>query len=312
MSARMVLVTGASGFIGKYLVADLLRRGCRVRAAVRDPGKLKFSDDVEMVAIGDLLQPVDWRQAVAGADHVVHLAGLAHAGGAEQNDALYQRVNTQATLDLADAAASAGVRRFILMSSIRAQCGFSSNAPLTDDSIPAPTDAYGRSKLAAERGLAERDIDWIALRPVLVYGRGVKANMAFLMRLARLPLPLPLGGLTARRSVLALDNLASAVAFAMEPNCPPRRAYIVADREPVSVPEMISDLRKGLGRRPGLVAVPERALAALARASGQQDRFARLASDLVAYPQALIAAGWKAEVETRSALERLLADHDGA
>lgn len=312
MSARLILVTGASGFIGRHLVADLLHRGYRVRAAVRDPGKLTFPNRVEMVAIGDLLQPVDWRPAVAGVDHVVHLAGLAHADGADGREAHYQRVNTQATLDLADAAIAAGVRRFVLMSSIRAQCGFSSNKPLTDDDIPEPTDAYGRSKLAAERGLAGRDIDWIALRPVLVYGRDVKANMAFLMRLARLPLPLPMGGLTARRSLLALDNLLSAVAFAMDSNCPARRAYIVADREPVCVPEMICHLRRGLGRGPGLIALPEKILTVLAAALGQQERLARLSSELIAYPQALTAVGWRAEVETRQALERLLADRGGA
>ena len=119
----------------------------------------------------------------------------------------YRLLNTEATIRLAQAAQRAGVRRFVFLSSIRAQCGPVEDDVQTESMEPKPVDAYGRSKLAAEQGLATLDIDWVALRPVLVYGPGVKGNMAELIRLARSRLPLPFGGLTARRSLLSLDNL---------------------------------------------------------------------------------------------------------
>jgi nucleoside-diphosphate-sugar epimerase len=120
-------------------------------------------------------------------------------------------LNTEATIGLARAARRAGAKRFVFLSSIRAQCGPTSDTVLTEAVEPRPTDAYGKSKLAAERGLAELDLDWVSLRAVLVYGPGVKGNMAQLMRLARSPFPLPLGSLGARRSLLALENLSAAI-----------------------------------------------------------------------------------------------------
>ncbi len=302
MTGERVLVTGASGFVGRHLVRDLARRGYRVRIASRR--LVETAPDVEQVAIGDLAGVVDWRPALDGVAHVVHGAGLAHADG-EIPEERYARVNTEATLALARAAQGAGARRFVFLSSIRAQSGPVSARPLTEQDEPAPSDAYGRSKLAAEQGLAALDLDWIALRPVLVYGPGVKANMAALLALARLPLPLPLGALDAERSLLAIENLGEAVAFALTRDCPARRSYIVADPEPLCVAQMLAAMRAGLGRRPGLVAVPPWLLRLAAGLAGRSAAYERLANGLVARPEALIKAGWRPPVETRAGLMRL-------
>ena len=155
-----------------------------------------------------------------------------------------------------------------------------------------PTDAYGRSKLAAEQGLAELDLDWVALRLVLVYGPGVKGNMAQLLRFARSPYPLPLGGLTGKRSLLSLDNLAEAMDTVLAAG-PLRRPLIVADPEPLSVPEMIAAMRRGLGRRPGLIRVPSRLLEAGFRAAGRSEAYERLTGALVADASALQRIGWR-------------------
>lgn len=299
-----VLVTGASGFVGRHLVRALAEAGYQLRAVSR--GTAPDKPGVEQVTIGDLGSAIDWRPLLAGVDHVVHGAGLAHADG-EIAEERYRQVNMQATLDLARAAQAAGVKRFVFLSSIRAQSGPISERPLSEADAPAPTDAYGRSKLAAERGLAELGLDWVALRPVLVYGEGVKANMAALIRLAQLPLPLPLGGLSAQRSLLAVENLCGAVAFALSEVCPPRRSYIVADPEPLSVAGMLAAMRAGLGRRPGLIAVPPAWLELAARLAGRPAAYERLAGGLIASPAALISAGWQPRVETRAALARLAA-----
>ena len=301
--AERILVTGASGFVGPHVVAALSEAGYSLRLAQRRPGPVP--DGVEAVVTGDLAAPRDWRAALSGIDHVVHMAGLAHAGPG-LDEALYQRVNAGATLALAEAAEHAGVRRFVLLSSIKALSG-AFDGRLSDADRPAPDDAYGRSKRAAEQGLAARDLDWVALRPVLVYGSGVKANMAALLRLAGLPLPLPLGGLTAPRSLLAVENLADAILFALLPDCPARRCYLVADPEPIGVAGIVAALRAGLGRRPGLLPVPAAWLERTAALLGKRDAFARLSGGLVAVPDDLLRAGWRPRVETRAALMRLAA-----
>lgn len=305
MTGPLVLVTGAGGFVGRHLVPDLLAAGYRVRAVSR--GSLPARTGLETVSVGDLAGPVDWSAALEGVGHVVHLAGLAHADG-DLPEERYRRVNTQATLALARAARGAGIGRFVFLSSIRAQSGPASAVALTEAEVPAPTDAYGRSKLAAEQGLAAIDIDWVALRPVLVYGAGVKANMAALLRLARLPVPLPLGGLQARRSLLAVENLCEAVRFALTDACPARQSYIVADPEPVSVPQMLAAMRAGLGRKPGLIKLPASVLALAARLAGRPQAYDKLAGGLIARPDALLRAGWRPRVETLPALAALAAD----
>ncbi|WP_439499672.1 NAD-dependent epimerase/dehydratase family protein [Bosea sp. (in: a-proteobacteria)] len=303
MSGERVLVTGASGFIGPHLIARLREAGYRIRVAQRS--ETPYPEDVEQIRIGDLAGTIDWRPALADIRHVVHLAGLAHAGPG-LDEALYRRINADATLALAQAAREAGVSRFVYLSSIKAKTGafdgrFDENGP------DMPDDAYGRSKLAAERGLAALDLDWVALRPVLVYGPGVKANMAALTKLARLPVPLPFGGLNAPRSLLAVENLTEAIAFALTPACPARHCYTVSDPEPLSVAQMIAAMRDGLGRKAGLLPVPAGWLHLAARIAGREAAFARLAGGLVAPPEALLRAGWRPRVATSQALARLAA-----
>lgn len=309
MSGERVLLTGASGFVGRHLLRDLTGRGYRVRTAGR--GTAPTIPGTEHVTIGDLGAPIDWRPVLEGVEHIVHSAGLAHADG-DIPDERYQAVNTEATLALARAAQAAGARRFVFLSSIRAQSGPVSDRPLSEADAPSPTDAYGRSKLAAEQGLAKLDLDWIALRPVLVYGPGVKANMAALVRLAHLPLPLPLGGLSAKRSLLAIENLADAAAFALSETCPARRGYIAADPEPLSVAQMLAAMRAGLGRGPGLIPIPSSLLALAARMAGRGAAYERIANGLVASPAALLSAGWQPPAETKAALAQLAAHPAGA
>jgi UDP-glucose 4-epimerase len=304
MAEGRVLVTGASGFVGPHVVAALSKAGWSLRLAARRP--MPSPEGIETVVVGDLAERIDWSEVLRGIDHVVHMAGLAHAGPG-LDEALYRRINTEATLELARAAAAAGVRRFVYLSSIKALSGVFDGPPLAEDAPPAPTDVYGRSKWAAEQGLAALGLDWVALRPVLIYGPGVKANMAALLKLAQSPLPLPLGGLKAPRSLLAVENLADAILFALSPACPARQSYTVADPEPISVAEMLAAMRAGLGRGAGLLPVPEAWLRLVARLAGREETFFKLAGSLVARPERLLRAGWRPPAETQAALARLAA-----
>jgi nucleoside-diphosphate-sugar epimerase len=302
MSGRLVALTGATGFIGRHLLRELPKRGYRVRVLLRRPSAVP--PEASSAVVGDLARPQNMSAALAGVDAVIHSAGIAHAmSGVPEDD--YRVLNTQATIGLARAAERAGARRFVFLSSIRAQSGPVAEGVLTEALEPRPTDAYGESKLAAERGLAELKLDWVALRPVLVYGPGVKGNMAALLELARSPYPLPLGGLSGRRSLLALDNLAAAIDVVLCAPGPLRRPLIVADPEPLTVGAMIAAMRQGLGRAPALFALPQPLIAAGCRALGRSQAFERLAGSLAASPSALQALGWVPPVETRAGLAAL-------
>jgi nucleoside-diphosphate-sugar epimerase len=194
----------------------------------------------------------------------------------------------------------------VFLSSIRAQCGPTADTVLTETLAPRPTDAYGRSKLAAERGLAELDVDWVSLRAVLVYGPGVKGNMAQLVRLARSPFPLPLAGLTARRSLLALENLSAAIDAVLAAPGTLRRVLIAADPQALTIAEMIAALRGGLSRRPNVFAVPPTLLEFALRAARREEIYQRLSGPLIADPAALMSLGWTPPLATRDGLAMLM------
>lgn len=307
MTAPLVALTGATGFVGRALLADLRANGYRVRALLRRPAD--EARDADSAVIGDLARPVNMARALEGVDVVVHSAAIAHAmSGRPEDD--YRAVNTEATVALAQAARRAGAKRFVFLSSVRAQTGPSADG-VVDESRPAvPTDPYGRSKLAAEQGLAEAGIDWVALRPVLVYGPGVKGNMASLVRLARSPWPLPLPIPSARRSLLAVENLAGAVRIAITAAGAPGRPYLVADDGALDIAGIVAALRAGAGRRvPGLP-VPAFLFHAAARLAGRAELAERLTGDLVVDTGALRALGWRPVVSTKDGLARLLAAGD--
>jgi UDP-glucose 4-epimerase len=298
----LIAITGATGFIGQHLLRELPRRGHRLRVLLRRPAPVP--KEASSAVIGDLAQPRNMAAALEGVEAVIHSAGIAQGmTGVPADD--YRVLNTDATLDLARAAGRAGAKRFVFLSSIRAQTGPTAPAPLTEDMSPRPTDAYGRSKLDAELGLAELDLDWVALRPVLVYGPGAKGNMAQLLALARSPYPLPLAGFTARRSLVSLESLTGAIEAVLAAPGRLRRPLIVAEPEPLTVGEMVAALRRGLGRRPNLFPLPASVLAAAFRASGRQEAYERLAGSLVAHSSALAALGWAPAATAAAGLERL-------
>jgi UDP-glucose 4-epimerase len=304
-----VLVTGATGFIGKRIVAALSKAGWQVRAAARDPSLITASG-VERAAMPDLALGADWPRLLDGVNHVVHLAGIAHAPGALP-DAVYRRINAEAVGELARAARGK-VERLVFMSSVRAQAGLSADHAIIETDTPSPTDAYGRAKLEGERFIAESGVPFTLLRPAVVYGKGVKGNIAALATLARTPMPLPFAGLDNRRSLLALDNLATAVALVLEAEQAANETFLVADQEPISVADLIAAMREGLGRSPHLVKVPQGAVKRLLRTFGKEADWERISGEFVVDASKLRSIGWAPAVSTREGIVGMMRAENGA
>jgi nucleoside-diphosphate-sugar epimerase len=304
-----VLVTGASGFIGKHLTSTLAKQGWQVRAAARDPSRIPARAEVERVAMPDLAHPADWSNLLAGISHIVHLAGIAHAPGSLP-DGLYHCINAQAVGELAKQA-SGKVGRLVFMSSVRAQAGLSAERPLTERDRPEPTDAYGRTKLEAERLVAASGVAFTVLRPAVVYGKGVKGNIASLATLAKAPMPLPFAGLDNRRSLLALDNLVAAVALVLTAEKAANDAFLVADAAPISVRDLVAAMRAGLGRPPHLVKVPLGAVRRLMKSFGKESEWERISGNFVVDPSKLMGIGWHSAISTKDGIARMMRSENG-
>jgi UDP-glucose 4-epimerase len=310
VTARKVLITGASGFIGQPMVRALATSGWTVRAASREPFAIPDMEGVERMALQDLARAADWSKLVEGVTHVLHLAGIAHAPG-QLPDEVYTRINTDAVGELARVS-KGRVERFVLMSSVRAQAGLSADHAISETDPANPTDAYGRSKLAAERLLAESGVAFAVLRPAVVYGRGVKGNIASLATLAQTPMPLPFAGLDNRRSLLALENLAAAVEIVLTSKSAEGETFLVADAEPISVAGMVTAMREGLGRAPHLIRVPLGGVKRLMATFGKEAEWERLSGNFVIDAAKLRAIGWTPRVKTAEGLAAMMRSPNGA
>jgi UDP-glucose 4-epimerase len=299
-----LLVTGASGFIGRAVVAAFAAEGRAVRAAARRPPS-SFPASVEVVRHGDLAHLVDWRAMLDGVDQVVHLAGVAHTGRA--GVALYDAVNREATAQLAAAAATAGIRHFVFVSSIRAQIGPAADHALTEQDPPLPTDAYGHSKLAAEQAVRGSGVPFTILRPVVLYGPEAKGNFALLARAAASRWPLPLKDFNNRRSFLDIDNFISALAFVLETPATIGETYVVADPGvPPRLAEIIATLRQARGRRPRLLSLPPAYIEMPLRAMRCGQLWDRIGGNLRVDPAKLLAAGWRPRHNTLTGLAAIV------
>ena len=290
MSAKRILVTGASGFVGQPLVHALVRSGYEVRAATRRPSS--FPSSVDVAIVPDFTSQIDWEPILRGMNIVIHLAGHAHPDAAAEDDAIFHRVNFMTTRDVAHAAARASVERFVYISSVRAQTGPSAEGIVTERDDPRPTDSYGRSKLAAELAVQVAGVPFTILRPVVIYGPHVKANFKSVVRLASIPLPLPFAGFNSRRSILGIDNFISAILFVLNTPKAIGEVYLVADAEPVTIHHLFEMLREARGGRPWLFYIPPKLLQLALVLVNRTRVWERLAYGLVVDTSKLHSLGW--------------------
>jgi len=298
LTVSRILVTGATGFVGRALVRRLLADGLAVRAAVRQVSEA-LPAVTEAVTVGDIGPDTDWRAALAGVDAIVHLAARAHVLRDSSADAhaRYRAVNTLGALRLAEAAAAAGIRRFVFLSSVRVHGDHSTGAPLDETRPLVADDPYGRSKADAERGLAALAatgrLEPVILRPPLVYGPDVRGNFARLVRLVERGVPLPLGAVRNRRSLVFVGNLVDAIVRVLDHPAAAGETFMVSDGEDLSTPDLVRRIARALGKPARLVPVPVAFLRLGGALAGRDDDVARLLDDLVVDPSKIRALlGW--------------------
>lgn len=282
-----ILLTGATGFVGQGILGVL--KGSSqydLVAALRVPSSLVEGVPYVIVKEG-LDADTDWNRALRGVEVVIHSAARVHIMSDDTADPLseYRRINVDGTLNLARQAAKMGVKRFVFLSSIKVNGeGEEIGHPYTADSIPAPLDPYGISKYEAEQGLWEiakkTAMEVVIIRPVLVYGPGVKANFRSMMSCLKKGIPLPLGGINNLRSMVALDNLVDLIVTCISHPSAKNSVFLVSDDCDVSTSELLRRMAVALGIPPRFFSVPSCILNVVTQLLGRQDIYHRLYGSL--------------------------------
>jgi len=279
------LITGANGFVGKPLCAELMRQGYAVRAALRSSACMP--DGVEVVTVGNIDSDTDWTEALHDIDVVIHLAARVHVMKDTVSDPLaeFLKVNLHGTENLAQQAARAGVKRLVYVSSIKVNGEEAHNQHCyTEKDTPAPQDPYGISKWQAEQALQriaqETGLEVVIVRPPLVYGPGVKGNFINLLAAINSGIPLPLAGANNKRSLIYVGNLLDALITCATHPAAAGQTYLVRDGEDISTAMLVEKIAAALGRNSRSFYFPPVLLRVAAVALGKSEQVARLFDSL--------------------------------
>jgi len=303
------LVTGANGFVGKPLCAELLRRGHSVRAAVRTASSPV--GDAEVVEVGAIDGETNWTDALRNVEAVIHLAARVHVIKDAAADPLaeFLRVNMQGTANLVYQAAAAGVKRFVFVSTIKVNGEHTTETrPFTESDPPDPQDAYAISKWRAEQVLPrvaqESGIEIVVVRPPLVYGPGVRGNFIRLLAAVDRGIPMPIAGVHNRRSMICVGNLVDALILCANHPAAAGKTYLVRDGEDISIPDLVRQMAAALGRPARLLPLPIWLLRGLGRLVSRVGTVERLVGSL-RVDDALIRSelGWAPGITLQEGLE---------
>jgi nucleoside-diphosphate-sugar epimerase len=307
----MILLTGATGFIGQALAYQLDQQNRTVIAAVRHPANA-LPASIQQITVGDMLPDTDWTQSLTKADTVIHLAARAHIMSDTAADPLaeFRFMNTAITLNLARQAAAAGVRRFIFLSSVKVNGEFTQHdQSFTAADVCHPDDPYAVSKYEAEQGLKDiskqTGMKIVIIRPPLVYGPGVKGNFLSMMRWLHKGIPLPLGAVHNQRSLVALGNLIDLITICIDHPAAANQTFLVSDGEDLSTTELLQRLGAALGRPARLLPVPQPIIETALNLLGKRAIAQRLCGNLqIDISQTCDRLGWTPPVSVDQALRQ--------
>ncbi|MDN3649321.1 SDR family oxidoreductase [Reinekea marina] len=304
-----ILITGASGFLGSAVANNLTEKNLVLTGRVNRLNLPSFY-------IKELTSTENYKDCLADVDTIIHCAARAHLMNDESVNPLaeYRKVNVEGSANLAKQAIAAGVKRFIFISSVKVsgECTTGSQ-PYTEDLLPAPEDAYGQSKLEAEKLLKEiaheSDMELVIIRPPLVYGPGVKANFLRLVRLSNLPIPLPFGAANNRRSMVYMGNLVDFISLCLSHPAAANETFLVSDGEDLSLRTLISYIRKALGKPSWLLPFPVRLFRIAGKLIGKSSVVDRLFGDLqVNSSKAGVLLGWKPPYSAEEGINKTVLD----
>ncbi len=311
---KRVCVTGANGFVGKLIARSFSPSGHAVVGAIRSSNLVIPESGLTYVAVGDFGEDTDWSAALTGVDCVIHCAARAHVMHETSGDALaaYRAVNVDGSRRLAAQAAAAGVRRLVYLSSIKVNSEQTApGAPFLFSDTPAPEDAYGISKWETEQALweisAKTGLEVVVVRSPLVYGSGVKGNLARLLRLVRLGLPLPLGAIRNKRSLIGLDNLVNLLIRCVDHPAAAGQTFLVSDGEDLSTADLIRHMAAAMSRSARLFPVPVSLLRIVGIALGKQAEIDRLVGSLqIDSSHTRQVLGWTPPVSVQEGIRRMV------
>lgn len=308
--SKSVFLTGATGFVGGATLSGLVAKNYTVIAALRNGTNIR-EDNVAKVHVENIDGSTAWRESLAGVDVVIHSAARVHVMNDTEADPLsaFRRVNVEGTLNLARHAVAAGVRRFIYISSIKVNGeGTPRSSAYSPADTPAPADPYGISKMEAEQGLrdlaTESGMEVVIIRPVLVYGPGVKANFRNMMQWLDKGIPLPFGAIHNSRSLVALDNLVDLILTCISHPSAANETFLVSDGEDLSTTQLLRKMAFALGRPAHLLPIPSWILGGGAMMLGRRDLSNRLCGSLrVDISKTRCLLGWSPPLSVDDALK---------
>jgi UDP-glucose 4-epimerase len=282
---KNILITGASGFIGRKLVERLLLEGGYNLTVVARNGAGNFPSQIKLFQIDAIEKTLDWSVALTDIDVVIHCAARVHSVNDKPSEALkqFRAVNVDATIKLARQSVEQGVKRFIFISSIGVN-GISNTKAFAVDDKPNPAEDYAVSKFEAETGLKAllqgTDTEFVIIRPPLVYGLNAKGNFGHLFKLAQKRLPLPLGAINNKRSLVSLDNLVDLISTCIAHPNAKNETFMVSDDHDVSTTELVRLVANESGKGALLLPIPVGCLKFLAACLGRKNMATKLCDSL--------------------------------
>lgn len=310
--SETILVTGASGFVGSAVIRRL-KRECRDVLAA---GRKEVGLPAETIKLSSFSELGPLQERLGSIKTIVHCAARAHIMQDEVADPLaeYRKVNVEGTLNLARHAAEAGVKRFVFISSIKVNGEQTPlDRPFTEDDTPAPEDPYGVSKFEAERELqqlaADSALELVIIRPPLVYGSGVKGNFASMVQLIKKGLPMPLGAVHNKRSLVGLDNLVDLIVKCIDHPAAANEVFLAGDGNDLSTTDLLRGVARAMGKPARLIPVPAALLMFAASVLGKKAMAQRLLGSLqVDISKAQQVLGWQPPVTVEEGLSEVVGD----